>query len=284
MAEGDAERAFFQAQAKNAEAEAAEYNKVEGQEADSSGSDDYDPLNPPRDEYSTSLADLNQNNEDKSDSRPVQSPPQTDESQPQPAAPTQQPKSELVGDPEVQDGNKKVDGDDDDDQNDAEYEPPGVLDVENVNTTTSVNIPPQTFAGNSNQSSSTPDVSLQGVEQDSASQDNDPNSSYPSSVTASKNDVVPLVSAQAPYTSQPALGTENGLPESPSSAAASRGRLPHDHVGILEDRVKEDPRGDIPAWLELIHEHTSRNKFDNARDVFERFLKVFPSAVSIFDS
>lgn len=59
------------------------------------------------------------------------------------------------------------------------------------------------------------------------------------------------------------------------------GRLAHDRVGILEDRIKEDPRGDSEAWMELIAEHRRRNKFDEARDVYERFFKVFPMAVSL---
>lgn len=62
--------------------------------------------------------------------------------------------------------------------------------------------------------------------------------------------------------------------------ALPRTRLPHDKIGILEDRIKEDPRGDVEAWLALITEHRSRNKFDDARAVYERFLKLFPQAVS----
>lgn len=67
-----------------------------------------------------------------------------------------------------------------------------------------------------------------------------------------------------------------------SSAAINlpKARLPHDTVGILEDRIKEDPRGDLDAWLSLISEHRKRNKLDDARAVYERFFKVFPSAVS----
>ncbi len=71
-----------------------------------------------------------------------------------------------------------------------------------------------------------------------------------------------------------------------TSAAPAQGvslpkaRLPHDRIGLLEDRIKEDPRGDIDAWLSLISEHRKRNKLDDARAVYERFLKVFPQAVS----
>ncbi|KAL2072103.1 hypothetical protein VTL71DRAFT_11446 [Oculimacula yallundae] len=57
-----------------------------------------------------------------------------------------------------------------------------------------------------------------------------------------------------------------------------KARLPHDRIGILEDRIKEDPRGDMDAWLSLISEHRKRNKLDDARAVYERFFKVFPQA------
>jgi cleavage stimulation factor subunit 3 len=62
-----------------------------------------------------------------------------------------------------------------------------------------------------------------------------------------------------------------------------KSRLPQDRVGIMEDRIAEDPRGDIEAWLTLIGEHRRRNKLDEARAVYDRFLKVFPSSVSSRD-
>ena len=68
------------------------------------------------------------------------------------------------------------------------------------------------------------------------------------------------------------------VPPTPTTPAP-RARLPHDKIGILEDRIKEDPRGDLEAWLNLIDEHKKRAKFDDARSVYERFLGVFPSAV-----
>ncbi|KAK3077378.1 hypothetical protein LTS18_010429, partial [Coniosporium uncinatum] len=55
-------------------------------------------------------------------------------------------------------------------------------------------------------------------------------------------------------------------------------RLPGDVIGQLEDRIAEDPRGDMDAWLSLISEHRRRNKLDEARSVFDRFFKVFPHA------
>ena len=62
-------------------------------------------------------------------------------------------------------------------------------------------------------------------------------------------------------------------------AAAPKARLPHDKIGILEDRIKEDPRGDLDAWQSLINEHRKRGKLEEARNVYERFLVIFPSAV-----
>lgn len=59
-----------------------------------------------------------------------------------------------------------------------------------------------------------------------------------------------------------------------------KARLPHDTIGLLEDRIKEDPRGDLDAWMSLISEYRGRSKFEEAKEVYERFLKLFPHAVS----
>ena len=63
------------------------------------------------------------------------------------------------------------------------------------------------------------------------------------------------------------------------AAPTTKARLPHDTIGILEDRIADDPRGDLGAWLELINEHRNRGKLDEARKVYERFFQVFPTAV-----
>ncbi|ODH46933.1 hypothetical protein GX48_06970 [Paracoccidioides brasiliensis] len=76
----------------------------------------------------------------------------------------------------------------------------------------------------------------------------------------------------------PSQPGSRSISSTPTTPVVSRGRLPHDRVGILEDRIIADPRGDTDAWLDLINEHRSRNKLDSAREVYERFFKVFPSA------
>lgn len=72
--------------------------------------------------------------------------------------------------------------------------------------------------------------------------------------------------------------TVNGLLPS----AASTSRLAHDTIGILEDRIKDDPRGDPDAYLELIDEYKKRYKQDEVKASYERYLEVFPLDVSRF--
>lgn len=87
--------------------------------------------------------------------------------------------------------------------------------------------------------------------------------------------------------SQNALPISNDLPE-PSKAVPQdaalvsipRARLPQDRLGLLSDRIKEDARGDIEAWLALIEEHKTHNRIDDARNTYEAFFKLFPLAVS----
>lgn len=94
----------------------------------------------------------------------------------------------------------------------------------------------------------------------------------------SESTVKPAETLPAP-TATNANVSKYAQPPTPNTPAP-RARLPHDTIGILEDRIKEDPRGDLQAWLHLINEHKKRGKTDDARNVYERFLAIFPSAVS----
>ena len=78
----------------------------------------------------------------------------------------------------------------------------------------------------------------------------------------------------------PAQVSNNENPVDSVSAAALVVEPPVDYVANLEDRIKEDPRGAVNAWLDLIREHRSQNRIDEARAVYERFFKTFPQAVS----
>ncbi|KAF2121981.1 hypothetical protein BDV96DRAFT_593923 [Lophiotrema nucula] len=126
-----------------------------------------------------------------------------------------------------------------------------------------------------------------------STQDEQAVSGVSSSSSHTVHDAVPTFASATPNggtpvpdTTKTAVPVQTIVPPSyPTSSAAtptvgssSKARLPQDRVGIFEDRIAEDPRGDIEAWLSLIEEHRRRNKFDDARAVFDRFFKVFPSA------
>lgn len=74
--------------------------------------------------------------------------------------------------------------------------------------------------------------------------------------------------------------TANGAVNS-STAVVTSARLPHDRVGMLEDRIAEDPKGDTEAWFALVDEHKRRNKMTEVRNTYERFLALFPTAVRL---
>ena len=96
----------------------------------------------------------------------------------------------------------------------------------------------------------------------------------------SESAVKPAETLPAP-TATNANASTDAQPPKPNTSVP-RARLPHDTIGILEDRIKEDSRGDLQAWLHLINEHKKRGKIDDARNVYERFLGIFPSAVCQF--
>ena len=88
----------------------------------------------------------------------------------------------------------------------------------------------------------------------------------------------PNVSAQSVRPSQEKTAQHEPYIAS-SVSAVPKARLAHDILGLLEDRINEDPRGDIDAWLSLSDELRSRNKKDEARRVYDRFFKIFPLCV-----
>ncbi|XP_044722119.1 suppressor of forked protein (Suf) domain-containing protein [Hirsutella rhossiliensis] len=55
-----------------------------------------------------------------------------------------------------------------------------------------------------------------------------------------------------------------------------------DPVALLEARIKEDPRGDMDAWLNLVADHKRRGRLDDLRKVYNRFAEVFPQAADIW--
>jgi cleavage stimulation factor subunit 3 len=115
-----------------------------------------------------------------------------------------------------------------------------------------------------------------------------------SSTSVPNNDAAPPSSSAVPNGGMPvpditktgiadALNTATARPSTapitPAPSSLTKQRLPQDRIGIFEDRIADDPRGDIEAWLSLIEEHRRRHKFDDARAVYDRFFNTFPSFV-----
>jgi cleavage stimulation factor subunit 3 len=75
----------------------------------------------------------------------------------------------------------------------------------------------------------------------------------------------------------------SGAPPAPTDVSAAQASAPMaglNPTALLEARVKEDPRGDMDAWLNLVADHRRRNNLDALRGVYNRFVDVFPQAVS----
>lgn len=288
MADEEAEQTFFQNQAMNAES--MDPPESGDEETANSDAEDYDPSKSLDDQYqvtpaesepqhhgaATDVAAVDQSASSDmptGDTNATAMNPSLAESQTStpvtPAGTSAQSQPKTIGGFVVDD-----DGEDEDEE--ADYEPPAALGMDDTNAIP-MTMSEDPSSGNANQTTS-PDVSLQPPVQASASVPDATNSSYSS---APVPNVDSSVFGQLQLASLDGGFQNTALPTSvPDSPSASRGRLAHDRVGILQDRVDEDPRGDIPAWLELIAEHRGRNRLDSVREVYERFLKLFPMAVS----
>jgi cleavage stimulation factor subunit 3 len=114
-----------------------------------------------------------------------------------------------------------------------------------------------------------------------ADADISPSTTVPLSASIDPN----VAQAATPSYTAPDSSAQTSTPRPRVNGAVAAGlpksRLAHDVVGILEDRIKDDPRGDFDAYLELIDEFKSRNKQEDVRRVFEAYLKVFPFAVRV---
>jgi len=100
-----------------------------------------------------------------------------------------------------------------------------------------------------------------------------------STATAEQGNVFsPSVQPSAAPTPIPKPAESTGISQTTQSASLAH-RLPHDKVGQLEDRIKDDPKADTDAWMTLIAHYKEKDQPDNARKVYERFFAVFPSAV-----
>ena len=176
-----------------------------------------------------------------------------------------------------------------DEDEDEEYEPKPHADTEMAN------IEEKARSNNPHRSSVTTPTSNQ-PDHDGSYLNSAEENDYSDVVTSGQADTVPNLAAvlptfgadqdQAATTVRPSqtLPVPTAMPSASltsdiAASSVAKTRLPNDRIGMLEDRIKEDPKGDVDAWLTLIAEHRKRKKMDETRAVFDRFFKVFPSAV-----
>jgi cleavage stimulation factor subunit 3 len=91
----------------------------------------------------------------------------------------------------------------------------------------------------------------------------------------------------AQQSKSPATAPSNGHGQAsaaPVPAVNAQQKAPQDRIAILEERVREDPRGAMDAWTALMREYRERSKIEDARRTYNSFLTVFPQAVSILFS
>ncbi|CDK24400.1 unnamed protein product [Kuraishia capsulata CBS 1993] len=62
-----------------------------------------------------------------------------------------------------------------------------------------------------------------------------------------------------------------------SSATTKRKRLAQDIIGQLEDELQDDNLN-MTIWMKLIEEVSKKDKAEDVRNVYERFLSLFPNA------
>lgn len=92
----------------------------------------------------------------------------------------------------------------------------------------------------------------------------------------------PAVPQQAPLQSgaPTAAASATPIPAAPAAVPPPVTQAAPDKVAIYEEQIRDDPRGAMNAWLELMKEKRARSDIDGARQVYERFLVIFPQAVS----
>jgi cleavage stimulation factor subunit 3 len=179
--------------------------------------------------------------------------------------------------------------DESEDEEEEPVEQPAAAASALLNASGAAASPQRSFTNTPNNTLPTPDVQLHSAQ--------DQGASSLLSASVAVNEPIPSLASTVPNGSTPApdvamtgashllnavSARQSTAPVTPvpTSTALPKARLPQDRIGILEDRIAEDPRGDIEAWLSLIDEHRRRHKTDEARSAFDRFLKIFPTAVS----
>ncbi|KAL2268365.1 hypothetical protein VTJ83DRAFT_3211 [Remersonia thermophila] len=110
-----------------------------------------------------------------------------------------------------------------------------------------------------------------------------PSSPQPSTTAAKQATVAQPSADRAPEgNAEAAAAAVPSAPAPAASAAPAAAPTAVDRIAQLEERVRDDARGAVDAWLALIAEHRARNDIEQSRQVYERALAVFPQAADIW--
>ncbi|KAK3321599.1 hypothetical protein B0H66DRAFT_175913 [Apodospora peruviana] len=121
------------------------------------------------------------------------------------------------------------------------------------------------------------------------SQPSVPRSPLPSSVPVQESTAAPFNAPPVPkamatvsVSTSRAENSAVAAQSVPATAPSPLHRPAPDRFSVLEDRVRDDPRGAMDAWLALIAERRARGDLEASRQVFDRFLAIFPQAADIW--
>ncbi|KAJ8121153.1 hypothetical protein ONZ43_g2328 [Nemania bipapillata] len=186
---------------------------------------------------------------------------------------------------------------DENDEDSAEYDPESVeITTTAYNPESVITTPPLPVSEErSNSTNTSRPVKKPGFIMGSSDDEDDAPTPPPNPLKPAPSNMQPRAYTQSPlqqtnvseeaaplHPSHAGNGTIAAIDHPAISSTNTKLRLPADVVGMLEDRIKEDAKGDIEAWFALIEEQKRRHKIEDTRNTYERFLEIFPQAAEVW--
>ncbi|KAF4997380.1 hypothetical protein FGRMN_3966 [Fusarium graminum] len=161
----------------------------------------------------------------------------------------------------------------------------GEYDPESVTIGTPAQVSEQPAPVDPQHQSSKPKMSGGFIVEASDDEDEDQDEAEQPANAGTPSESAPSQSHPGPSTAsdEPVLPVPSHVPVPPSAASNVTPALPGlDPIAFLEARIKEDPRGDMDAWINLIADHRRSSRLDQARSTYNRFVEIFPQAADVW--
>lgn len=158
-------------------------------------------------------------------------------------------------------------------ENDEDQEDGGEYDPESVSLDSTSNVPDKSASGTPSQRPASKPKMSGGFIVEASDDEDDDSQNAPA---GAHNPTLAHVGQDSNGTTPASIS--DALPSAPLGMAGV------DPVVLLEARIQEDPRGDMDAWVHLIADHKRRSRLDDLRRLYNRFVEVFPQAVSQYMS